>query len=101
MGLVVAAGVWLNIQWPVPTVMMASVLIAMYVRLARREDEELATLFGEELLRYATRTPGFVPWGRPSVPWVVRERALIRPVAWEKNPFPERTRRGSMRWRRP
>jgi protein-S-isoprenylcysteine O-methyltransferase Ste14 len=76
-----------NIQWPtLPTVMMAPVLVAMYVRLARREDEELATLFGEEFLRYATRTPAFVPWGRRSVPWEVRERALIRQLDQEQPP---------------
>ncbi len=78
-----------NIQWPtLPTVMMAPVLVAMYVRLARREDEELATAFGDEFLRYATRTPAFVPRGRPSVPWGVRERALVRPVAREETPAP-------------
>jgi len=76
-----------NIQWPtIPTVMMAPVLVAMYVRLARREDEELATVFGEEFLRYATRTRAFVPWGRPSVPLGVRERALLRQVAQEQAP---------------
>ncbi len=76
-----------NIQWPtVPTAMMAPILVAMYVRLARREDEELATVFGEEFLRYATRTPAFVLWGRPSVSWEVRERALIRQLAQEQRP---------------
>lgn len=54
-----------NIQWPtLPTLLMAPVLILMYVRLARREDEELATFFGEKFLDYAARTPAFVLWGR-------------------------------------
>jgi len=36
------------IQWPtLPTLLMAPVLIAMYVRLARREDDRLAVAFGE------------------------------------------------------
>ncbi len=53
-----------NIQWPtLPTLLMAPVLLIMYVRLARREDEELATFFGEAFLDYAARTPGFIPWG--------------------------------------
>ena len=56
-----------NIQWPtLPTVLMAPILIVMYVRLARREDTELATRFGEAFLDYATRTPGFLPWGGKS-----------------------------------
>ncbi len=54
-----------NIQWPtLPTLLMAPVLIIMYVRLARREDEELATIFGEAFLGYAARTPAFIPRGR-------------------------------------
>jgi protein-S-isoprenylcysteine O-methyltransferase Ste14 len=53
----------LNIQWPTfPTLLMAPVLIGMYVRLATREDEELATVFGPTFLAYAARTPGFIPW---------------------------------------
>lgn len=67
----VAFGAWLlivgafNIQWPtLPTVLMAPVLIAMYVRLARREDLELATFFAEAFLESAARTPAVVPWGR-------------------------------------
>lgn len=55
-----------NIQWPtLPTLLMAPVLVVMYVRLARREDEELAAVFGEAFLDYAARTPAFPPWGRP------------------------------------
>jgi protein-S-isoprenylcysteine O-methyltransferase Ste14 len=54
-----------NIQWPtLPTLVMAPVLIIMYVRLARWEEEELATFFGEAFLDYATRTPAFIPWRR-------------------------------------
>jgi protein-S-isoprenylcysteine O-methyltransferase Ste14 len=53
-----------NIQWPtLPTVLMAPVLIVMYVRLARREDLELATFFGEAFLDWVARTPAFLPWG--------------------------------------
>lgn len=49
-----------NIQWPtLPTLLMAPVLIVMYIQLARREDEELATFFGEAFLDYAARTRAF------------------------------------------
>lgn len=52
-----------NIQWPtLLTLLMAPVLIVMYVRLARREDEELATVFGEAFGDYAAQTPAFFPW---------------------------------------
>ena len=52
----------LNIMWPtLLTLLMAPVLIVMYVRLARREDEELATVFGGEFLEYAARTSAFIP----------------------------------------
>ena len=48
-------------------IIVALVLIVMYIRLARREDEELATFFGEAFLDYAARTRAFLPWGaRPS-----------------------------------
>jgi len=51
-----------NIQWPtLPTLLMAPILIVMYVRLARREDEELATVFGEAFRDYAARTPALLP----------------------------------------
>lgn len=54
-----------NIQWPtLPTLLMGPVLIVMYVRLARWEDEELAAFFGEAYLDYAARTPAFIPWGK-------------------------------------
>jgi protein-S-isoprenylcysteine O-methyltransferase Ste14 len=57
-----------NIQWPtLPTVLMAPILIVMYVRLARSEDLELATFFGEAFLDWVARTPAFIPWGRGRV----------------------------------
>ncbi|MBI2878250.1 MAG: isoprenylcysteine carboxylmethyltransferase family protein [Candidatus Rokubacteria bacterium] len=52
-----------NMQWPtLPTLLMAPVLIVMYVRQARREDEELAARFGPAFQEYAARVPGFWPW---------------------------------------
>jgi protein-S-isoprenylcysteine O-methyltransferase Ste14 len=64
----------LNIQWPtLPTLLMAPVLIAMYVRLARREDEELAMAFGPAFVAYAVKTPAFLPRGSRRVALGARE----------------------------
>lgn len=50
------------LQWPtILTLVMFPVLVYMYVRLARREEREVAAEFGQEYLRYAARTPAFVP----------------------------------------
>jgi len=65
-----------NIQWPtLPTVLMAPILVVMYVRLARREDLELATFFDEAFLEWAARTPAFIPWRRGRVDSKLRTRA--------------------------
>ncbi len=50
------------LQWPtLVTLAMFPILVFMYVRLARREDQEVHTEFGEEYRRYTERTPAFVP----------------------------------------
>lgn len=50
------------LQWPtLVTLAMFPVLVYMYVRLARREEREAIAAFGDAYLRYASRTPGFVP----------------------------------------
>lgn len=65
LGLILVA-VGFNVQWPtLLTLLMAPILVAMYVRLARQEDRELADRFGEAFVEYAVRTPAFLPWGRP------------------------------------
>jgi len=65
-----------NIQWPtLPTLLMAPALIIMYVRLARWEDEEMATFFGEAFLDYSARTPAFIPLKRRR-PDIVAERSV-------------------------
>lgn len=55
------------LQWPtLPTLVMFPVLVFMYARLARREEREAVAEFGGAYVRYAARTPGFVPhirWG--------------------------------------
>ena len=54
------------LQWPtVLTLAMFPILVTMYVRLARREEQEAVVRFGEEYSSYAAATPGFFPrWGR-------------------------------------
>jgi protein-S-isoprenylcysteine O-methyltransferase Ste14 len=54
------------VQWPtILTLAMFPVLVFMYVRLARREEREVAAEFGEAYARYAARVPAFFP--RPGV----------------------------------
>src|SRR5262249_52493944 len=50
------------LQWPtLLTVVMFPVLVAMYVRLAKREEAEVAAEFGESYRRYAAVTPAWIP----------------------------------------
>lgn len=50
------------VQWPtLLTVLMFPVLVAVYARLARREEQDAVREFGEEYVQYAARTPGFIP----------------------------------------
>lgn len=50
------------IQWPtLLTLLMAPVLLASYVRLARREERELEARFGAAYRAYRARVPGFLP----------------------------------------
>ncbi|HSD53986.1 MAG TPA: isoprenylcysteine carboxylmethyltransferase family protein [Burkholderiales bacterium] len=50
------------LQWPtLLTLAMFPVLVVMYVRLARREDQETLAQFGEEYRRYRADVPPFVP----------------------------------------
>ena len=56
------------LQWPtLLTLVMFPILIAMYVRLARREEAEARARFGDEWERYAARTPRFFPRSRDRV----------------------------------
>lgn len=61
------------LQWPtLITMIMFPILVAMYVRLARREEREVMAEFGETYARYASTTPAFFPWfGR----WARRREA--------------------------
>lgn len=50
------------LQWPtLLTLLMFPVLVWMYVRLARREEQDALAEFGDEYARYAQQTPAFLP----------------------------------------
>jgi protein-S-isoprenylcysteine O-methyltransferase Ste14 len=50
------------VQWPtLLTLLMFPVLVWMYLRLARREEEEMQQQFGDDYFNYAARTPAFFP----------------------------------------
>lgn len=50
------------VQWPtLITLVMFPILATMYVRLARREEQEVLAESGEEYRRYAAITPAFFP----------------------------------------
>jgi protein-S-isoprenylcysteine O-methyltransferase Ste14 len=51
------------LQWPtLLTLLMFPILVAMYVRLAHREEREAMAEFGEVYARYAATTPAFFPY---------------------------------------
>lgn len=50
------------LQWPtILTLLMFPVLVWMYVRLARTEEREALSTFGDTYRRYAALVPGFIP----------------------------------------
>ncbi len=50
------------LQWPtIPTVAMFPILLAVYVRLARREERDALAEFGDAYRDYQARTPSFLP----------------------------------------
>jgi len=50
------------LQWPtLVTLAMFPILVYMYARLARREEQEVLAEFGDEYRRYMARTPAFLP----------------------------------------
>ncbi|MBI4005338.1 MAG: isoprenylcysteine carboxylmethyltransferase family protein [Gammaproteobacteria bacterium] len=56
------------LQWPtLPTLIMFPILVYVYIRLARREEQEALVQFGEVYARYMRRTPAFIPLIRSEV----------------------------------
>lgn len=54
------------LQWPtLVTALMLPVLLVMYWRLAKREEQEVEAVFGDEYRAYAARVPAFLP----RIPW--------------------------------
>jgi protein-S-isoprenylcysteine O-methyltransferase Ste14 len=50
------------LQWPtIPTLVMFPILVIIYIRLARREEEMAIQEFGSEYLSYKEITPGWMP----------------------------------------
>jgi protein-S-isoprenylcysteine O-methyltransferase Ste14 len=50
------------LQWPtLVTLTMFPILVYMYVRLARREEQDAIADFGEQYRRYSSETPAFFP----------------------------------------
>jgi protein-S-isoprenylcysteine O-methyltransferase Ste14 len=49
------------VQWPtLPTLIMFPVLVVMYVRLAKKEEKEALTVFGDRYAHYMDFTPSFI-----------------------------------------
>lgn len=52
----------LLIQWPtIISLLMAPLLLWTYLRLARREEQEMEARFGEAYQEYKSRVPAFIP----------------------------------------
>lgn len=50
------------IQWPtIVTFLMWPILMAVYYRLAKKEEKELQVKFGNEYLEYKKKVPAFIP----------------------------------------
>jgi len=50
------------LQWPtVITLIMFPILVYVYIRLARSEEQDAIEEFGNTYLQYRDRTPGFIP----------------------------------------
>lgn len=57
------------LQWPtLLTLIMFPILVVVYVRLARREEEMAMKEFGEEYRTYMKQIQGFIPRVRPKAP---------------------------------
>lgn len=61
LGLVLVTLGWL-IHWPtIPTVVMWPILVAMYYKLAKKEEKEMVDRFGDRYLLYKANVPMFIP----------------------------------------
>lgn len=50
------------LQWPtIPTLVMFPILVLVYVRLAKREEQAALAAFGDQYRRYSETTPAWIP----------------------------------------
>jgi protein-S-isoprenylcysteine O-methyltransferase Ste14 len=71
------------LQWPtLVTLVMFPILVTMYVKLARREEREVLSQFGETYRRYMDSTPAFFPAARRNVFANSPERDMTHRVRW-------------------
>lgn len=50
------------LQWPtLPTLIMFPILVYIYIRLAKREEQSALATFQEEYVHYMNKVPGFIP----------------------------------------
>ncbi len=57
------------LQWPtIPTLVMFPILIVVYVRLAKREEQLALKEFGDEYRQYMERTPAWIPRFNKQIP---------------------------------
>ncbi len=50
------------LQWPtLPTLIMFPILVCIYIRLAKREEQDAIAMFGEKYRGYMNITPAFIP----------------------------------------
>jgi protein-S-isoprenylcysteine O-methyltransferase Ste14 len=77
------------LQWPtIPTLAMFPVLVAVYLRLARHEEHEVAGRLDEPRAAYAARTPSFIPRCHPAPRSDADEPRLAGPPAVTGSPRP-------------
>jgi protein-S-isoprenylcysteine O-methyltransferase Ste14 len=74
------------LQWPtLITLLMFPVLMVMYARLARREEQDALAEFGSEYALYAASTPAFLPrLGPISVASQSRTKPVAPGATWQK-----------------
>ncbi|POH72488.1 methyltransferase family protein [Arthrobacter glacialis] len=57
------------LQWPtLLTLIMFPILVVVYHRLSKHEEQNMAAEFGEEYIEYARRVPAFIPKRRNKRP---------------------------------
>lgn len=67
------------LQWPtLITLIMAPVLIVRYVTLARNEEKQMMTKFGQVYREYRSKTPGFFPSLKLLINDLLHRQSLVK-----------------------